>query len=607
MRAILVAASLVALPAPAASSPALDALASRLPRIESIVEEQRVKLHIPGAAFAIVMDDQVVYLKAFGVRDVERNLPATVDTLFPIGSCTKSFTSMAAAVSQDEGVLTLDDSPKRLMPWFKLSDPEADALVTVRDMLSHRTGLRAYADLAAEPAVLTREEYVRAAMLAKPAAKLRAKFQYSNAMYTAVGEILGRAHHTTWERVIADKIFTPLGMNASFASVFDAKAADRATGYVYQEDTKTWRVYPPPESLRTLAPAGSIASTARDLTRWLRFLIGGGKLDGRTIVSEATFRDVIAPHIPVNAAFSYALGWAVYDWNGHKVVEHNGGSRGISALVSFMPDRRVGFVFLGNTSPTFMTGIGNAGKLLWPLIVGEEAAAPSPPPSPEPAPAAAEAKDLPSADELVARMVRASGGERNLRRHQSMVIHAGKSYDNQGVRGDVTIRARSPSLRAEDEILSALGKRIGRVRTFCDGVAGGQETTFGQNETYAGPELDRARREAAWHPLLDVKRLYKQAAVTRRQTIGDEDTYVLELTPDAGKPVLYYVSARTALPQRREADGETTSYSDYRNVDGEVVPFRLAVTDALGESTVLVKDVRFDVAIPAAAFSPAAR
>jgi CubicO group peptidase (beta-lactamase class C family) len=149
---------------------------------------------------------------------------------------------MAAAIGQDEGLLTLDDSPRKHLPYFKLSDPEADALVTLRDMLSHRTGLRGYADLAAEPSVLTREEYVRAAMSAKPGAKLRAQFQYSNAMYTAVGEILARANRTTWERVIETKVLAPLGMRSSFASIFDAKAADRATGYVYDEATKTWRV-----------------------------------------------------------------------------------------------------------------------------------------------------------------------------------------------------------------------------------------------------------------------------------------------------------------------------------------------------------------------------
>jgi CubicO group peptidase (beta-lactamase class C family) len=127
-----------------------------LAQIDAILEEQRERLHIPGLAFAVVKDGEVVYLKAFGQRDLERGQPATPDTLFPIGSCTKAFTAMAAALSQDRGLLSLDDRPHKYLPYFRMADPEADAGVTLRDMLSHQTGLKAYADLAAEPGVLTR-------------------------------------------------------------------------------------------------------------------------------------------------------------------------------------------------------------------------------------------------------------------------------------------------------------------------------------------------------------------------------------------------------------------------------------------------------------------
>ena len=134
------------------------------PSLEAVLEEQRQKLRIAGLAFVAVKGDEVIALRALGLRDVARKAPATPDTLFPIGSCTKAFTALALAAAQDAGALTLDDRPHRYLPYFKMADPEADALVTLRDMLSHRTGLKAYADLAAEPGVLTREEYVRAVM-----------------------------------------------------------------------------------------------------------------------------------------------------------------------------------------------------------------------------------------------------------------------------------------------------------------------------------------------------------------------------------------------------------------------------------------------------------
>ena len=170
---------------------------------------------------AIVRDDRVIYMQPMGVRDIEHNLPVTPDTLFPIGSCTKAFTSMEIARSADRGLLSLDDHPRKFLPYLKLADPEADAKITIRDMLSHRTGLKAYADLAAEPGVLTREEYIRAATSAKPAVPFRTKFQYSNAMYAAAGEIAGRVNHSTWEEVIANDIFKPLAMTSSVSVITD--------------------------------------------------------------------------------------------------------------------------------------------------------------------------------------------------------------------------------------------------------------------------------------------------------------------------------------------------------------------------------------------------
>src|SRR5258706_10547487 len=312
--------------------------AAQSAQIEAILEGQRGEQHIPGLAFVVVAHDRIVYLKTLGLRDLEHALPVTADTVFPIGSCTKAFTSMALAVSQDRGLLSLDDSPRRYLPYLRMRDPEADAHLTLRDMLCHRTGLKAYADLAAEPGVLTREQYVRAATSAKPTAKFRAAFQYSNAMYSAAGEVLGAAHHSTWERVVERMIFGPLGMRASRTEARDAaRSSNHATGYAYEPTAGTWRAVPPPQSLGALAPGGNIASTARDMAQWLRILTGGGRIGGRRLVSAEGLRALTTPQIAVNASTSYALGWATYDRGTTRVVEHNGGSEGLSALVSFIP------------------------------------------------------------------------------------------------------------------------------------------------------------------------------------------------------------------------------------------------------------------------------
>jgi len=570
--------------------PSLDPATSA--EIRRIVDEQMRGQHIPGAVLAIVRDDKVIYLQPMGVRDIEHNLPVTPDTLFPIGSCTKAFTSMEIARSADRGLLSLDDHPRKFLPYLKLADPEADAQVTIRDMLSHRTGLKAYADLAAEPGVLTREEYVRAATSAKPAVKFRTKFQYSNAMYVAAGEIAGRVNHSTWEDVIADDVFKPLAMTSSVAVITEMlKSPDHATGYVFE---KSYRAVSAPKSLTALAPAGAIASNAHDMTQWLRMLTGGGRIDGRQWISPPMFAEVTTPLIAVNPTTSYALGWAVYDWNGLRVVEHNGGSEGISALVTFIPEKHLGFVFLANTSSNSMTKIGNAGKLLWPLLLGQKnpptPAAPAPP-KPVTAPAAV---DVPSVVDLLARMIDAAGGEAALRAHTSAEIRAHKSYDNQGVFADLTIEAKSPDLHNETEVWTAAKREIGRLRLYFDGRHGGQETTFGQDSINAAAANARDHRQYAFPQLLALK----NQTITVRA--GDDDTWILDL----GDGMRLLVSRKTALITGREKEGETIAFDDYRNMDGEIVPFRWTIEDNLGTSTIVVDSIRFNVPLDDALFSP---
>lgn len=578
----------------AAAAPAPAAPAGTARRIEEILESQRVEQRIPGFAFAIVRDDAVELVIVKGMRDVERSLPVTPETLFPIGSCTKAFTSMAIGIAQDQNRLSLDDHPRRFLDWFHMADPHADAHVTLRDMLSHRTGLMAKADLAAEPGVLSREEYVRVATAAKPSAPFRSAFQYSNAMYSAAGEVLGSVYQSSWEKVVETQIFAPLGMTSSLTSAREAaEKPDHARGYV-SSGSGGWRPVPPPESLLALAPGGNIASSARDMAQWLRLLTGSGRIGDRRIVSEATFLDLTSPQMPIDAKKAYALGWATYTFDGRRVVEHNGGSQGISALVSFIPSERVGFVFLANTSPNFMTTIGNAGGLLWPLILAAD-----------PSTANGRGDSLPSLRALLDRMIDAAGGRQALAGHTSLEVQGRKSYANHGVNAAVTLRARAPASRVEEEVWTAAGREIGRLRVYFDGTHGGQETTFGQDAVNDAAADERARREDDFHPLLHLEALYPEARVESRSRVGGEDAYVLELAPRAGPRVALYVSAATGLVLQRETEGEAVTFADYRMVDGERLPFRRTIKDALGETTMEVERARFNVPIEDGAFRAA--
>jgi CubicO group peptidase (beta-lactamase class C family) len=351
--------------AAATTAPDLNA---RLAEIEQAIEGKRKEYHIPGVALVIVLDDKVIYMKGLGLKDVERNLPVTPDTLFAIGSSTKAFTAMVAAMSADEGKLALDDSPKKFLSYFKLLDPEADAKITIRDLLSHRSGLDR-TDLSMVSGSLNREELIRVAGMAKPTAKLGEKFLYQNVMFTAAGEAVAKAQQTTWDRIIADRIFKPLGMKASNTTVAATmKAPDYALGYTYNTETKETRRVPMREIIPA-APAGAINSNARDMAEWLRLMLGEGVFEGKHLVSSKNFKELVSVQNKIAGNFTYGLGWFLREWNGHKVVEHGGNIDGFNAEVAMMPDQKLGFVLLTNISASPLGS--DAMNIVWSKIVGK--------------------------------------------------------------------------------------------------------------------------------------------------------------------------------------------------------------------------------------------
>jgi CubicO group peptidase (beta-lactamase class C family) len=369
-----------------AAAPAAD-LDAKLAAVEKAVEERRQALGIPGLSLVIVKDDKVVYMKGLGYKDFEKKAPVTPDTLFAIGSSSKAFTAMLVAMAADAGKLSLDDSPKKFLPYFKLQDPEADAKITLRDLLAHSSGLNR-TDLPWVSGVLNREETIRVAAQAKPTAKLREKFQYQNVMYAAAGEIVGRVENSTWEKLIAERIFKPLGMKGSDTSVPQMlKARDYSFGYVYEEATKETRRVPM-RDLPAIAPAGAINSSARDMAQWLRLMLGGGVFEGQRLVSEQSFAELIKPQTKIVGNINYGLGWFLREWKGRKVAEHGGNIDGFNAQVALMPDRRLGFVMLTNVSASPLPA--SAMNVIWSNLVGD-------PNAPAPAPAATAAAD-PSAE-----------------------------------------------------------------------------------------------------------------------------------------------------------------------------------------------------------------
>ncbi len=342
-------------------------VSAQLATIEAKVEARRKELGIPGMSLAIVKDDKVIYLKGLGLKDFEKKVAVTPDTQFAIGSATKAFTALSVLMSQDQGKLSLDDSPKKYLPYFKMFDPDADKNILIRDLLSHSSGLNR-TDLAMITGRLSRSELIQVAAQARPTAKLREKFQYQNIMFAAAGEIVAQVQKTPWEKFIPERIFKPLGMNNSTMSMKQMqKARDYSFGYEYNFDTKATERKPFRE-IDQVAPAGSINSSARDMAKWLRFVINDGSVGGKRLVSEKGYGEWLKPQMKIAGTTSYGFGWFIQDWNGLKVVQHGGNIDGFNSMVAMIPEKKIGFVMLTNVSGS---SLGNElMQIVWENLIG---------------------------------------------------------------------------------------------------------------------------------------------------------------------------------------------------------------------------------------------
>jgi CubicO group peptidase (beta-lactamase class C family) len=390
-----------------------DALQGFDELVNSLLEEWKV----PGAAIAVVKDDQVIFSKGFGYRDLKSRLPVTPNTLFAIGSATKAFTTTLLGILVDEGKLDWKEPVRTYIPSFGLKDEEVSRRMTPRDLVTHRSGLPRH-DLLWYSGQFTRKELFERLKYLEANEDFRTTFQYQNLMFMAAGYLAEQVTGSTWEELVRKKIFEPLGMRSTTVSVEDSK---RTSDFAlpYEEETK-----PPapanvsgkePEkevkapartkdirkkgrtvkgkraaeaeekparaetpsrgepqikemkfrNIDAVGPAGSINSNLTDMVRWLRFNLNGGRLGENAIISKAGLEEIHSPAVIVRGGMiyqllvfkempylMYGLGWFIQPYRGHRFIHHGGNIDGFSAMVSFMPDDKIGVVVLTNLNGT---------------------------------------------------------------------------------------------------------------------------------------------------------------------------------------------------------------------------------------------------------------
>ena len=337
-----------------------------LPALDPYVEKAMRDWKVPGVAIAIVRNDSILLAKGYGVRTLGH--PERVDehTLFAIGSSSKAFTATLVAFMVDERKMQWDAPATTYLPGLELYDPYATRELTVRDLLSHRSGL-ARGDLLWYGSGVPSEEIVRRVRFLKPSWSFRSRFGYQNLMYLTAGEAVSHVAGRPWADLVRERIFEPLGMTESNTSITAlAGKPNVASPHAEIEDTLrviAWR------NIDNIAPAGAINSTVTDMAQWVRFHLNGGKVGGKQLLSQGTLAEEYAPNtvIPISTQqrainpethlMSYGMGWFLQDYRGRLVVQHGGNIDGMSALVAMLPEQKTGLVILTNKNGTALTTV----------------------------------------------------------------------------------------------------------------------------------------------------------------------------------------------------------------------------------------------------------
>ncbi len=336
--------------------------------LDAYVARVMQEFRVPGIALSVVKDGQVVLARGYGVRRAGEPAPVDADTLFGIASNTKAFTCAALSILVEEGRLSWDDPVTKHLPGFQVYDPWVTRELTVRDLVTHRTGLGLGAgDLMWwPPTTLTRAEIVRGMRWLKPASSLRSRYAYNNVAFVAAGEVVAAASGTTWEGFVEERILRPLGMSRTTTSL----GAAEENGAAPHLERKGVVVPIAAMDFGNAAPAAGIRSSASDMARWLEMLLDCGRgrepAPGLTCVlkpesirqmwSSQTVQATPDPPAGLEATrasfAAYGLGFGLREYRGRKVVSHTGGLPGYVSQVALVPEERLGLVVLTNQEQT---------------------------------------------------------------------------------------------------------------------------------------------------------------------------------------------------------------------------------------------------------------
>jgi CubicO group peptidase (beta-lactamase class C family) len=339
----------------------------RLREIDEYAAKAGKDWEVPGFAIAIVKDDKVVFAKGYGVRELGKPATVDADTLFAIASNTKAFTAAALAILVDEGKIKWDDPVTKYLPSFQLYDSYVTREMTIRDLLSHRSGLATFGgDLLWYESTYPRAEILRRIRFLRPTSSFRSRYGYQNIMFLAAGEIIPVVTGKSWDEFVREKFFVPLGMKRTTTLFRELQSAQNiATPHNKMDGRVRVIRY---DNVDNAGGAAAINASVADMAQWIRLQLGRGSLEGRKFFSPAASREMWTPHTiaggigeqaekfnPTRHFNLYGLGWSLSDYQGRKVVSHGGGLDGMISQVAMLPEENLGVVVLSNSETPLST------------------------------------------------------------------------------------------------------------------------------------------------------------------------------------------------------------------------------------------------------------
>ena len=333
---------------------------------KSLIESWRTAYNTPGMSVGIVRNGEVIFVDGFGVLEEGKPQKADKNTLYSIASNTKAFISASMATLVKKGKINWDDKVQKYLPYFELYDPCVSEMMTIRDLLCHRSGLGTFSgDVVWYRSNYTAEEVVKRVAELPQEFEFRSGFGYSNVMFLAAGEVIRAVTGKSWAEYVKEEFLLPLDMKRTITSTNDIPSTTNvATPHKPEGDINNPIAW---VNWDNMGAAGGIISSADDMVKWMRFQLNNGIIGKDTLFTKAQQMTMWTPHVNFQVSDrardlfggrnfnGYGLGWGTSEYNGKQMVSHTGGYDGMYSAVTMLPTEKIGVVVLTNS----MDGIGS--------------------------------------------------------------------------------------------------------------------------------------------------------------------------------------------------------------------------------------------------------